>query len=115
MRPTGTPFRAIFRLGLSVMALLAAGCGGGGGGGGGGAACPPAAPAGRSPAVASGGSATSGQDRLGARAAPPPMATATVAAGTSPRSVTVDPSGKYAYVANFNSANVSQYTIGTDG
>jgi YVTN family beta-propeller protein len=39
------------------------------------------------------------------------MATATVAAGTNPISVTVDPSGKYAYVANYGSNSVSQYTI----
>jgi 6-phosphogluconolactonase len=29
--------------------------------------------------------------------------------------VTVDPSGKYAYVANQGSNNVSQYTIGANG
>jgi 6-phosphogluconolactonase (cycloisomerase 2 family) len=37
-----------------------------------------------------------------------------VAAGTNPRSVTVDPSGKFAYVANFSNGlagNVSAYTI----
>ncbi len=33
----------------------------------------------------------------------------------SPYSVTVDPSGSYAYVANANSADVSQYTIGASG
>ena len=33
----------------------------------------------------------------------------------SPVSVTVDPSGSYAYVANANGPNVTQYTIGTDG
>ena len=32
-------------------------------------------------------------------------------AGTNPLSVTVDPSGKFAYVANLNSDNVSGYTI----
>jgi NHL repeat len=37
MRPTGSLFRAIFRFGLLVIALLVAGCGDGGGGGGGGA------------------------------------------------------------------------------
>lgn len=35
------------------------------------------------------------------------------AAGLNPISVTVDPSGKYAYVANFG--NVSQYRIGAGG
>ena len=34
--------------------------------------------------------------------------------GKSP-SVTVDPSGRYVYVANFNSNSVSQYTIGAYG
>ena len=43
------------------------------------------------------------------------MATATVAAGPSPMAVTVDPSGRYAYVANGGGNNVSQYTIGADG
>ena len=32
-----------------------------------------------------------------------------VAAGTNPRSVTIDPSGQFAYVANFLSDNVSAY------
>jgi 6-phosphogluconolactonase (cycloisomerase 2 family) len=37
-------------------------------------------------------------------------------AGTVPVSVTVDPSGRYAYVANSGASNsVSQYTIGSDG
>ncbi|MFZ3091342.1 MAG: beta-propeller fold lactonase family protein [Nitrospirota bacterium] len=34
-----------------------------------------------------------------------------VAAGTYPRSVTVDPSGKFAYAANENSSDISVYTI----
>jgi 6-phosphogluconolactonase len=38
-----------------------------------------------------------------------------VAAGTGPASVTVDPSGKYAYVANNLSNSVSQYSIGASG
>src|SRR5258708_17243714 len=42
------------------------------------------------------------------------MSTATVGAGTNPQSAAIDPSGKYAYVAN-NGGNVSQYTVGTDG
>ena len=44
-----------------------------------------------------------------------PMVTATVPAGTSPISVTIEPSGKYAYAANKTSNDVSQYTIGVDG
>ena len=35
----------------------------------------------------------------------------TIAAGASPSSVAVDPSGKFAYVANADSGNVSMYTI----
>jgi hypothetical protein len=38
-----------------------------------------------------------------------------VAAGASPVVVAVDPSGKYAYVANIASNTVSQYTIGPSG
>jgi 6-phosphogluconolactonase (cycloisomerase 2 family) len=36
-------------------------------------------------------------------------------AGTGPQSVSVDPTGKYAYVANFNSNDVSAYTIASTG
>jgi YVTN family beta-propeller protein len=36
---------------------------------------------------------------------------AAVAAGSGPRSVTVDPSGKFAYVANSGSNDISAYTI----
>ena len=48
------------------------------------------------------------------------MTPATVAtgsgSGSTPSSVTVDPSGKYVYVANYrNDSSVSQYTIGTNG
>jgi YVTN family beta-propeller protein len=35
----------------------------------------------------------------------------TIAAGTFPVSVAVDPSGKFAYVANHGSNNVSMYAI----
>lgn len=34
-----------------------------------------------------------------------------VGTGTSPVSITVDPSGRFAYVANYGSANISTYTI----
>jgi YVTN family beta-propeller protein len=37
--------------------------------------------------------------------------TGTIAAGTLPKSVAIDPSGKFAYVANANSNNISMYTI----
>jgi len=44
-----------------------------------------------------------------------PMSPATVPAGTNPYAIAVDPTGHYAYVANYGSANVWQYTIGTGG
>ena len=37
----------------------------------------------------------------------------TIAAGLSPSSIAIDPSGKFAYVANSGSNNVSMYTINT--
>jgi 6-phosphogluconolactonase (cycloisomerase 2 family) len=40
---------------------------------------------------------------------------ATVAAGASPFSVSVEPTGQYVYVANFNAKTVSQYAIGSTG
>lgn len=43
------------------------------------------------------------------------MPTATVGAGKNPVSVVVDPSGRYAYVANQGSKNVSQYMIDANG
>jgi DNA-binding beta-propeller fold protein YncE len=43
------------------------------------------------------------------------MTPATVVAGTNPYSVTVDPLGKYVYVANANSGTVSQYALGAGG
>ena len=55
------------------------------------------------------------QFTIGADGSLAPMTPSIVTTGTFPRSVTVDPSGRYAYVANFGSANVSQYTIGADG
>ena len=42
-----------------------------------------------------------------------PLTPATVAAGNGPNSVTVEPSGQFAYVANFST--VSQYRVGADG
>jgi DNA-binding beta-propeller fold protein YncE len=52
---------------------------------------------------------------IGTGGALTPMTPAAVGAGSSPVSVTVDPSGNYAYVANTDGNTVSQYTIGTDG
>ncbi len=43
------------------------------------------------------------------------MSPATVGTGVTPRSITVDPTGSYAYVANFNDNTVSQYAISTGG
>jgi 6-phosphogluconolactonase (cycloisomerase 2 family) len=43
------------------------------------------------------------------------LATASVGAGTNPFSVSVEPSGQYVYVANYNANTVSQYTIGSTG
>jgi 6-phosphogluconolactonase (cycloisomerase 2 family) len=38
----------------------------------------------------------------------------TVAAGSLPSSIAIDPSGKFAYVTNFDSDNVSMYGIDAD-
>lgn len=50
---------------------------------------------------------------IGSEGALIPMNTATVSAGATPRSVTVDSSGQYVYTANYDSGTISQYTIGT--
>ena len=61
--------------------------------------------------VANSGDASVSQYTIGTSGALTPMATPTVAAGSSPRSVTVDLLGRFAYVANFSSDNVSAYSI----
>jgi len=61
------------------------------------------------------GETTVSQYTIGATGALTPMATPSVAAVSNPVSVTVDPSGRYAYVANWTGFSVSQYTIGADG
>jgi len=38
-----------------------------------------------------------------------------MATGVAPHSVTVDPTGKFAYVANSGDNTVSQYGVGADG
>jgi DNA-binding beta-propeller fold protein YncE len=43
------------------------------------------------------------------------MTPATVGAGNTPLSITVDPTGRYAFVANARDNTVSQYTIGAGG
>jgi 6-phosphogluconolactonase (cycloisomerase 2 family) len=70
--------------------------------------------------VANSGSSTVSQYTIGADGSLTPIGTGTVLAGANPSSVTIDPSSKYAYVANYDVANsgsstVSQYTIGADG
>ncbi|MEO8332327.1 MAG: beta-propeller fold lactonase family protein [Gallionella sp.] len=40
-----------------------------------------------------------------------PMAPEPLALGTDPASITVDPTGKYAYVANYGNSTISQYNI----
>jgi 6-phosphogluconolactonase len=65
--------------------------------------------------VANYGSNDISQYAIGAGGALTAMATAAVAAGTNPNSVTVDPSGQYVYVANSGSNNISQYAIGAGG
>lgn len=43
------------------------------------------------------------------------MTPATVPTGGTPYAVAVDPSGRYAYVANYQGSTVTQYTIGASG
>jgi 6-phosphogluconolactonase (cycloisomerase 2 family) len=38
-----------------------------------------------------------------------------VAAGAVPISVAIDPTGQFVYAVNFNSNDVSAYTVGTSG
>ena len=96
-------------------ALLAA-CGGGGGGG---TAAGTATV--RSAYVANYGNGTISQYTIdattGALAAKSPATVASVSGNTSslPASVTVDPSGKYVYVANSGDQVISQFTIGPGG
>ncbi len=69
--------------------------------------------------VANANSNTVSQYTVGAGGTISAMTTATIPAGTTPYSVTVDPTGKYVYVVNYGSSSVpgsiSQYTIGTGG
>jgi DNA-binding beta-propeller fold protein YncE len=55
------------------------------------------------------------QYTIGAGGALTAMTPATVGTGVTPYSVTVDPTGRYAYVANDGDNTVSQYTIGAGG
>jgi 6-phosphogluconolactonase (cycloisomerase 2 family) len=67
--------------------------------------------------VANSGSNSVSQFTIGTDGTLSPMTPPSVLAGTEPVSVTVDPSGRYAYVAalGLNSNAVFQFTIGTDG
>jgi len=44
-----------------------------------------------------------------------PLSMATVSAGHQPFSISVEPTGEYAYVSNWGSSSVSQYRIGSNG
>ena len=65
--------------------------------------------------VANAGSSTISQYTVGSSGALTAMATASIATGTTPYSVTVDPTGHYVYVANYLSGTVSQYVVGSSG
>ena len=98
---------------LFLVSMLLSACGGGGGGGGGTTTV-------RSAYVANSGDGTISQYTIGGGGALTPKGTPTVASmvgnpGSSPTSVTVDPAGKYAYVANSGNEVISQFTIGTGG
>jgi DNA-binding beta-propeller fold protein YncE len=60
---------------------------------------------------------TVSQFTIGAGGALVPMTTPTVPTGSGPLIITLDPSGRFAYVANFYDpgATVSQYSIGANG
>jgi 6-phosphogluconolactonase (cycloisomerase 2 family) len=65
--------------------------------------------------VANNNDNTVSQYTVGADGSLSPMSPATVVTGTTPRFITVDPTGSYAYVANINGNTVSQYAISTGG
>jgi 6-phosphogluconolactonase len=76
-------------------------------------------PSGKYAYVANYGDSTVSQYTIGLSGALTSMTTPTVAAGSTagstPSSVTVDPSGRYVYVANYHDSTVSQYKIGSNG
>ncbi len=61
--------------------------------------------------AANAGSGDISQYTIGSDGALTSMATPTVAAGSQPRSVTVDPFGKFAYAANYVSNTISAFTV----
>jgi 6-phosphogluconolactonase len=58
---------------------------------------------------------TVSQYSIGAGGALAPIGTGSVAAGLGVSSVTVDPTGAYAYATNRGESSLSQYTIGVNG
>lgn len=108
------PLPTIMRTTLPLAALLLTACGGGG-------QTPAPAPA-PPPTyhtyayVANHDSNTVSQYTVGSTGALTAMTPATVATGVRPYDVTVDPSGKYAYAVNNDTAwYISQYALGSDG
>jgi len=109
-----TDTKIIYRA-LCLVSILLSACGGGGGG------AAPGTTTVRSAYVANSGDNTISQYTIDATTgALTQKAAATVASisgltNSTPSSVTVDPSGKYAYVANSGSEFISQFSIGAGG
>jgi 6-phosphogluconolactonase len=61
------------------------------------------------------GPSTISQYAVGADGALTPLSASTVASGSGPSAIAIDPSGKYLYVANLGDNTVGQYTIQNDG
>ena len=61
------------------------------------------------------GPSTISQYSVGANGSLTPLATSSVATGSGPSAIAIDPASKYVYVANLGDNNVGQYTIGADG
>lgn len=65
--------------------------------------------------VVNNGSNTISQYSVGANGALTPLAPATIATGSSPQSITVDPTRKFVYVTNLLNNTVSQYVVQGNG
>jgi len=61
------------------------------------------------------GPSTISQYSIGDKGLLMPLASSTVATGSGPSAIAIDPQSKYLYVANLGDNNVGQYTMGTDG
>jgi 6-phosphogluconolactonase (cycloisomerase 2 family) len=61
------------------------------------------------------GPSTISQFSVGSNGALTPLSASTVATGSGPSAIAIDPASKYVYVANLGDNNVGQYTIGGDG